>query len=58
MVDGLVGCVRRVVVDGRELDMRKMGEVVGDAVEGSNVGGWCCLLLWVLFDVVGVVCCC
>lgn len=36
--DGFVGCVRRLVVDGRPLDARKMTEMAGDAVGGFNVG--------------------
>ena len=34
---GLVGCIRRVDVNGKQYDMRR-GEFVGDALHGYDVG--------------------
>lgn len=34
---GLVGCVRRVVVNGKEYDMRR-GAFIGDVLHGYDVG--------------------
>jgi len=34
---GLVGCVRRLVVNGKEYDMRR-GAYIGDALHGFDVG--------------------
>ena len=36
---GFVGCVRRLVINGRNYDMRK-GPFVGDAIHGLDVGQW------------------
>jgi len=38
---GLVGCIRRVEVDGTQYDMRR-GEFIGDALHGYDVGQSVC----------------